>query len=136
MAPEAGLALADHLGRALQLTNILRDLDEDASLGRLYLPREALQANGIAATDPDAVLAHPALGKVCAVIVEAAKGHFEKSRAIMAQAPRRSVRAPRIMGDAYRLILDKLIARGFAPPRQPVRLPRAKILLIVLRNLV
>src|SRR5215471_1001046 len=33
-----GVALAHHLGRALQLTNVLRDLDEDASLGRLYLP--------------------------------------------------------------------------------------------------
>jgi phytoene synthase len=46
------------------------------------------------------------------------------------------VRAPRIMGQAYRLILDRLIARGFEPPRAPVRLPRAKILLIVLRNLL
>jgi phytoene synthase len=54
----------------------------------------------------------------------------------MAHQPRRAVRAPRIMGQAYRLILDRLIARGFDPPRVPVRLPRAKILLIVLRNLL
>ena len=39
---KAGLELAHHLGRALQLTNILRDIDEDAAIGRLYLPREAL----------------------------------------------------------------------------------------------
>ena len=44
MDEEAGIALAHHLGRALQLTNILRDLDEDAAIGRLYLPREALRA--------------------------------------------------------------------------------------------
>ena len=56
MAHDDGIALAHHLGRALQLTNILRDLDEDASLGRLYLPRDALQAAGIAASEPrDAV---------------------------------------------------------------------------------
>ncbi len=42
-----GLALAHHLGRALQLTNILRDLDEDADIGRLYLPKEALHDAGI-----------------------------------------------------------------------------------------
>src|SRR3984893_117210 len=66
MEREAGLALAHHLGRALQLTNILRDLDEDAAMGRLYLPREALQAAGIAATDPAAALAHPAIVKPCA----------------------------------------------------------------------
>ncbi len=42
LTDEPGVALAHHLGRALQFTNILRDIDEDASLGRLYLPREAL----------------------------------------------------------------------------------------------
>ena len=133
---DAGLALAHHLGLALQLTNILRDLDEDASLGRLYLPREALHAHGITATDPHEVLAHPALGKACALIVERAQEHFRRARAIMAQNPRRVVRAPRIMGEAYQAILDALIARGFAPPRARVRLPRAKLAFIVLRNLV
>ena len=136
MEREAGLALADHLGRALQLTNILRDLDEDAALGRLYLPREALRGAGIISADPVAVLANPMLGEACGVIVEQAKGHFRQAQAIMAQSPRRVVRAPRIMGEAYGLILDRLVARGFAPPRAPIRLPRARLLLIVLRNLV
>ena len=136
MRPEPGLALAHHLGRALQLTNILRDLDEDAGMGRLYLPRETLRAAGISTSDPAAVLANPALGQACADIVELAKTAFREADAIMAQSPRRVVRAPRIMGQAYRLILEALIARGFAPPREKVRLPRAKLVLIVLRNLV
>ena len=92
-----GVALAHHLGRALQLTNILRDLDEDAALGRLYLPREALRAAGIAATEPAAVLAHPRLGKACAQLAERARAYFAEADAIMAQSPRRAVRAPRIM---------------------------------------
>jgi len=136
MPREAGLALARHLGRALQLTNILRDLDEDAGMGRLYLPREALRDAGIISTDPRTVLAHPLLDQPCNVIVALAIGEFEAASAIMAHQPRRMVRAPRIMGQAYRLILDRLIGRGFEPPRAPVHLPRAKILLIVLRNLI
>ena len=136
MERDAGLALAHHLGRALQLTNILRDLDEDASLGRLYLPREALQASGIDATDPATVLAHPAIGEVCASIVALAKAEFAAADAIMKKSPRRVVRAPRIMGEAYWLILQLLIARGFTPPRAAIRLPRARLLFIVLRNLV
>jgi presqualene diphosphate synthase len=135
MPRDAGIALADHLGRALQLTNILRDLDEDAALGRLYLPREMLRDAGIIATDPAAVLANPMLGEVCNGVVKFAEQHFLKASAIMAQSPRRVVRAPRLMGEAYRLILAALIARGFAPPRAPVHLPRAKFLFIVLRNL-
>ena len=45
-----GVALAYHFGRALQLTNILRDIDEDAAIGRLYLPQEALRKAGITST--------------------------------------------------------------------------------------
>jgi len=135
MEAQAGLALAHHLGRALQLTNILRDLDEDASLGRLYLPREALQAAGITSTSPRAVLAHPALAKVCNVIVDMAQSEFREAKSIMARSPRRAVRAPRIMGEAYRSILDALVARGFEPPRTPVRLSRGRLLFLVLRNL-
>src|SRR5579875_1971317 len=53
MDAEPGLALAHHLGRALQLTNILRDFDEDAAIGRLYVPREALDRAGIYGDDPE-----------------------------------------------------------------------------------
>jgi presqualene diphosphate synthase len=135
MEHDTGIALAHHLGRALQFTNILRDLDEDASLGRLYLPREALQAAGITSTDPGEVLTHPAIGKSCAAVVELAAAEFQMAKAIMANSPRRTVRAPRIMGAAYRAILDMLVARGFAPPRERVHLPRAKLIFVVLCNL-
>jgi presqualene diphosphate synthase len=135
MEAKPGVALAGELGRALQLTNILRDLDEDAAMGRLYLPREALRGVGIIATDPATVLANPMLGEACAVIVEQARTHFLRAKMIMARSPRRVVRAPRIMGEAYGLILDRLVTRGFTPPRERVRLPRARLLLIVLRNL-
>src|SRR4029077_12676153 len=57
MEREVGLALAHHLGRALQLTNILRDIDEDAGIGRVYLPREALDVAGIVPTTPEALVA-------------------------------------------------------------------------------
>jgi phytoene synthase len=136
MEEQAGLALARELGNALQLTNILRDLDEDSTMGRLYLPREALRDAGIISTDPASVLANPMLGEACNAVVSRALEHFRQAKAIMARSPRRVVRAPRIMGEAYRAILDKLVARGFAPPREPVRHSRVKLLLILLRNLV
>jgi presqualene diphosphate synthase len=136
MAPDAGLALAHHLGCALQLTNILRDLDEDAAMGRLYLPREALREAGIISTDPATVLSNPMLGAASDRVVELARKNFQEARAIMARSPRRVVRAPRIMGDAYRAILDKLVARGFSPPRKPVRHSKLRLLIIVASNLV
>jgi len=134
MEEPEGLALAHHLGRALQLTNILRDLDEDASIGRLYLPAQVLRKAGISATDPASVLASPALGSVCANIVERARGHFAQADIVMARNPRRTVRAPRIMAEAYRAILDRLVDRGWSPPRRPIHLPRARLLWIIMRH--
>src|SRR5262249_25278809 len=138
MEQEDGIALAHHLGRALQLTNILRDLDEDAALGRLYLPVEALRDAGIVGSDPATVLASPAIGKgcgkVCGEIVARARGHFVAADKIMTRSPRRTVRAPRIMGEAYCLILDSLVARGFSAPRRPIHLPRARLLWIIMRH--
>jgi phytoene synthase len=133
---KSGPDLAHHLGRALQLTNILRDLDEDAGMGRLYLPREALRDAGIAGSDPPTVLADPALDRACAPIIARAQKHFDRADAIMRAAPRRAVRAPRIMGEAYKGYLRALISRGFAPPRAPLRLSRARLLWIILRYAV
>jgi phytoene synthase len=128
-----GIVLAHHLGRALQLTNILRDIDEDAAIGRLYLPREGLQDAGIAGTDPLKVAADRALPKVCAPLVARARTHFENADEVMARHPRRMVRAPRIMSKYYRAILELLVARGFSAPRPPVRINKLARLAIVLR---
>ncbi len=128
-----GLALAFHLGRALQLTNILRDIDEDAGIGRLYLPREALLAAGIDSDDPLKVAADPALPAACEPVVARAREHFRQADIIMDRNARRVVKAPRIMSVVYRRILDLLIARGFAAPRQPVRVSKAAKLLVLLQ---
>jgi presqualene diphosphate synthase len=133
LAHDDGVLLAHHLGRALQLTNILRDIDEDAAIGRLYLPREGLLQAGIDSTDPIKVIADPALPKVCAPLIEQARTHFEKSDEVMGRNPRRVVRAPRIMSKYYRAILELLVTRGFATPRHPVRLNKAARLAILLR---
>ena len=92
MEERAGSSLAHHLGRALQLTNILRDIDEDAEIGRLYLPREALHEAGITTTDPAAVLAHPRLGEACAEVVARAQGHFAEADRIMNKCARKAAR--------------------------------------------
>jgi phytoene synthase len=133
MGEEDGIALAHHLGRALQLTNILRDIDEDAGLGRLYLPREGLLHAGITGDDPNRVIVDKALPKVCAPLAQRAAMHFAKADEIMDRCPRRVVRAPRIMSKYYRAILDLLLARGFAAPREPVRVTKLTKLAIIFR---
>ncbi|AIO44374.1 MULTISPECIES: presqualene diphosphate synthase HpnD [Burkholderia] len=132
--PEAeGITLSHHLGRALQLTNILRDIDDDAAINRCYLPRELLAREGIAITDPATIVRDPALPRVCATLVERALEHFRQADAVMDTCPRAQVKAPRIMSGAYRCILEAAIARGFAAPRAPLRKPKARMLMIAAR---
>jgi squalene synthase HpnD len=133
MEEKPGIILAYHLGRALQLTNILRDIDEDAAIGRLYLPREALQAAGILNTDPAYVAAHANIAQACAPVVARAREHFAEANRVMARCQRRSVRAPRIMGAAYKAILEKLVARGWTAPRTPVKVSKPRLILTILR---
>jgi phytoene synthase len=131
---DQGGLLAHHLGRALQLTNILRDLDEDASLGRLYLPREALAAAGIAETEPARVMLHPNIAAACDSLVWRARAHFAEAGRIMEACPRATVRSPRLMAAVYRRILDDLVAQGFAAPRKRVRVAKARVLWAILRH--
>jgi len=133
MEEKAGIALAYHLGRALQLTNILRDIDEDAQIGRLYLPREALQRATIFNPNPLEVINHARIGEVCAEVMARAEEHYVEADRIMKKCPRRAVKAPRIMGAAYHTILRKLKKRGFTAPREPVKLSKAYLLLTIMR---
>ena len=131
--PQApGVELAFHLGRALQLTNILRDLDEDAGIGRLYLPREFLDQAGIDGDDPAAVIADPRVDAACRPLAKLAHAHYAKADAVMAQRPAGRLAAPRLMSAVYSNILAKMEAKGWAPPRERAKISKISLLWIVL----
>jgi len=110
--------LAHHLGRALQITNILRDLQEDADRNRLYVPLDMLQAHGLSAdlspTAAHAVLAHPKLAVVAGELAGQAHGHFDQARVALAHLDSAKTRPARIMLAVYFRLLEKLQARGWA----------------------
>jgi phytoene synthase len=134
MEEEPGFKLARHLGRALQLTNILRDLDEDAAIGRLYLPREYLDEAGIALSEPRLALAAPAIDGACRQLANLAHGYYSAAERVLRERPKGNLRAPKLMGAVYSEILRLMEAQGWASPRTRVRLPKTKLLLIVLAN--
>ena len=124
--------VAWHLGRALQLTNILRDVAEDAGRGRLYFPREWLEDAGIPA-DPADLLHHPVLPALCARLAAQAHSHFAQAEAAMARCDPKAMRPARLMGATYAALLDRLQRRGWSHPEVPVKLPKWQKLLIALR---
>ena len=132
--PEAhGKALADALGEAVQLTNILRDIDEDAALGRLYLPAELLQRHGVPAS-PATAIAHPALGAVAAEVSAVARTRFAAAAQVLGTVDRRRARPARVIFAVYNRLLARLLAVGFAAPRQRVSLGKLEKLWLALRH--
>jgi len=135
MEEEPGFELAHHLGRALQLTNILRDIDEDAAIGRLYLPREYLEElDCCRQMDPLAIIARPQIDAVCRRVAQLAHQHYDQANRILAARPKGRIKTPRLMGAVYSEILSATEAQGFAPPRHRVSLPKSRLLSLVLRQ--
>jgi phytoene/squalene synthetase len=133
-ASEAAHAVAEALGRALQLTNILRDLGEDAARRRLYLPREILDRHGIKGADPMAVLRHPALPGVCREVARMAEDYFRDAARAMTRCSRRAMRPAAVMAAIYRATLSTLECSEWRDPCARVSVSKALKLWLVLRH--
>jgi phytoene synthase len=120
----AGDRVADHLGRALQLTNIMRDVEEDSAIGRLYLPAELLERAGIAIASPADVISDPRLPQVLKTLGQYAEDAFVKTQDALAECPKNTMRPAVIMMMVYRKHLDRLRANGWQPPPPQVGLAR------------
>lgn len=107
------MKVAHHLGRALQLTNILRDLYEDAERGRLYLPSELLDKHNISSRIPKEILNDPGIKPVCRGLASVAGDHFLKADDAMKKCPSSAMRPAKIMRAYYGAIHKQLIVRDW-----------------------
>jgi presqualene diphosphate synthase len=128
------MEVARHLGRALQLTNILRDLAEDAARGRLYLPLELIQKHQIPTTDPVSVLRHQNLPSVCEDVAAIARDHYVLADLFMKKCNKSAMRPARIMRSYYGAIFDQLVASKWRDPMKRVTLPKWKKIALVLKG--
>ncbi|MBM3848221.1 MAG: squalene synthase HpnD, partial [Verrucomicrobia bacterium] len=104
---------AIHLGKALQLTNILRDVRSDAERGRIYLPLDALQQHRVSEGE---ILRHAYSDRFRALaesMAGLARDHYATAQRLLPPEDRRSMAAAELMGSVYWKLLCKLHARGF-----------------------
>ena len=115
----AAVAFALRLGTAMQLTNILRDLGEDAARGRLYLPREMLEAAGIAEREASAVLGHAGLERACESLAALAASRYAEAAACFPAEDQVALRPALLMMAAYRRLLHRLRRGPWPNPSRP-----------------
>lgn len=125
--------VAYHLGRALQLTNILRDIAEDADRNRLYLPRELLLRHGIDSDDPRVITAHPRLHLPCRDLAAVGEAHFADADLAMRKCAKAPMRPARIMGAVYHELLDRLVELDWRDLRTPVKVPKWRKVWLAIR---
>lgn len=129
---DAALLRADELGLALQLTNILRDVREDAEMGRIYLPHDELLRYGIA---EDAMLrVQPGDGwdALVALEVQRARELFKTGYEVLRYIPRRAGACVQTMAGIYERLLDKIDEDPQLPLRERAALSKREKLQVVL----
>src|SRR5436190_5036740 len=107
------LDYARNLGIAFQLTNIIRDVGEDARKNRVYLPIEDLQRFGVPAADILQARETPAFRALMQFEAERARGYYASAMSALPAADRRTQRPGLIMAAIYRTLLDEIQRDGF-----------------------
>lgn len=121
-APE----LAEKLGYAVQLTNILRDVAEDRAAGRVYLPREDLERFGCSENDLSGSNYTPNFIELMKFEAARARAFYDGALAAAAQGQKRRLIPALVMGAVYRELLEKMERRGFRVKGGRTRLSRTE----------
>jgi 15-cis-phytoene synthase len=128
--------LAEKCGVAFQLTNILRDIREDAGRGRIYLPAEDLRRFGVAAADLDAGRRNDAFIRLMRFEAARARAYYQESQPLLDLIHPRSRPSLWALIAIYSRLLDRIEASNFDVFARRVRLPLWEKSWIVLRALM
>ena len=107
------LRYAEQLGTAFQLTNIIRDVGEDARKNRIYLPMEDLKAHGVSAADILNARYSDAFAALMRFQARRARSYYDKALGELPRGDRRAQRPGLIMAAIYRALLDEIERAGF-----------------------
>jgi len=124
------LEYAEHMGIAVQLTNVLRDVGEDAASGRVYLAREDLLRFGVDESDLTRRQLTEPIRLLLALYAERARIEYERAGAALPEPDRHALRPAEAMGRIYRRLLETMFERGFPCLERPLRLSRPRRLAI------
>jgi phytoene synthase len=124
---------AVQLGIAVQLTNVLRDVGEDAASGRVYIARRDLEWLGVSLDSLTAPEPSDALRELLALYAERARVRYDRAQRALPPDARRALRPAQAMGAIYRDLLDTLQARNFPCLGPAVRLSKARRMAVATR---
>jgi len=122
---------AIYLGKAMQIINILRDIDEDAKNGRIYLPKEKLEKYGFKDISPEALLKRrkshdPDLNKVAVFLGSMAEGFMYKAERALSSRDRKNMKAALLMQQVYMIYLGMLSSMRWNTEKENIKISFAQ----------
>lgn len=130
---DQGDPIADALGQALQRTNILRDIVEDADRDRLYIPKSLLEKHGLTSSSLDDVLKSQALKDVAELLASDTEERYRNARKLLAACDPAVMRPAMVMMEVYSRVFNRLKQRGWDDLQKPVGLSKLEKLWVGLR---
>jgi len=125
-----------YLAKALQITNILRDINQDKTMGRMYIPKEILNKAGIKSKKIIFILKNKKFPEACKNLAKIADLNFNLADKQLKFCSKKKLKSAVIMMDTYKLLLNKLKQKGWVNLKEKVTLTKFEKLFLFIKGII
>ena len=126
---------AKNLGRAFQYTNILRDIKEDCSMGRCYIPIEIIKKSGFSKEKPELLIKRADLKEICKEFINKTKDYYLSAEKLSLEFERSKLKAPNLMKNMYESVFNKIYKNNWNN-KAKIKLGKFEKFLIVFKSIL
>ena len=123
---------AKSLGRAFQYTNILRDIKEDSTMGRCYIPIDMIKKFGLGTKKPELLVKRSDLKEICKEFIDKTKEYYLSAEKLSLEFEKSKLKAPKLMKSMYESVFKKICKNNW-DNNVKIKLGKFEKFLIVLR---
>ena len=125
-----------YLAKALQITNILRDIKQDKNMGRMYIPKEILNSVGIKTNKIAFILKNKKFPEACEKLAEIADLNFHHADEQLKFCSKKRLKSAILMMDTYKLLLKKLKKKGWVNLDEKVNLTNLEKFFLFIKGII
>ena len=125
-----------YLAKALQITNILRDINQDKTMGRMYIPKEILNKVGIKSKKIIFILKNKKFPEACKNLAKIADLNFNLADKQLKFCSKKKLKSAIIMMDTYKLLLKKLKKKGWVNLKEKVTLTKFEKIFLFIKGII
>ncbi len=131
-----GKSFALYLAKALQITNILRDINEDKQMGRIYIPKEILKKNNIKKERISLIIKNKMFPKACWDLSKIADLNFKMAKKKLKYCSKSNLKSALLMMETYEILLKKLKKNKWENLEKKIRLTKFEKIFLFIKGII